>query len=332
MAENRGPRALPGSEPPPLIDGSRTVPAKERDVQIVVTLIVRAEAGQERSRTLDALLEAVPMGRRHLDPESAKRLEGHREAAVAEVLRRAAAFGLNVVSTDVASGTVEVSAPWGELCNLLRVEPVVIGGPHGPVRSHRGPIHLPSELDGLVEAVLGLDEHPIAWPTARAAAGRVPSPVSALEVADRYDFPEGDGAGRTIAIIELGGGFHRDDLEAACRADGVAVPRIDVSPVGGADNDPADPDLIAATLALYRIGDPSVPPPDPPPDAASLMRALWTIETSLDLQVIAALAPAAHIRLYVAPNTSRGKVAALRAALDDECDVVSVSFGPGSGA
>lgn len=327
MAEQRVPRALAGSEPVAMPTAAANVSSETRRAEVTVTLVVRGDPAPERSARLAELIAASPRGRRHLEPTAAAALAGGSRAAVEDVARAAEGLGLSVGGKDPGSGTVEATASFQRLCELFRVAPVVRRGPHGPIRSHLGPIHLPPALDGLVEAVLGLDEHPVATPQARSVTGGPAHPVPVLEVAESYDFPEGTGAGQRVAIVELGGGFHAGDLRAACDAVGVAVPRVDVCPVAGGKNDPADPDTVAATLALYRIGGDDQPPPDPVPDSASLVRALWTIETSLDLQVIAALVPAAEIRVYFAPNTSRGKVAAVTTALDDGCRVVSISFG-----
>ena len=85
----------------------------------------------------------------------------------------------------------------------------VRAGGAGDAPVPQGGLQIPAELDGIVLAVLGLDNRPQAartsgWPTAAA--------TTSLHAGHRwpelYQFPAGtDGTGQTIAIIELGGGF-----------------------------------------------------------------------------------------------------------------------------
>ena len=79
----------------------------------------------------------------------------------------------------------------------------------GSYRGRTGAIQLPAELDGIVEAVLGLDR-----PAASKAAFQDPAAprrravsYTPLQVAAAYGFPGGTGEGQCVAIIELGGGF-----------------------------------------------------------------------------------------------------------------------------
>ena len=91
-------------------------------------------------------------------------------------------------------------------------------------RGRTGSISIPKELDGIITAVLGLDNRPFARPhfvrrkphptgQARpAAAAATFAGFSPVDVAELYDFPPGDGTGQTVGIIELGGGFRPGDL------------------------------------------------------------------------------------------------------------------------
>src|SRR5665811_1466099 len=73
----------------------------------------------------------------------------------------------------------------------------------------------PAERDGVVTAVLGLDDRPQArahFRTAAAASGA--TSYTPLQLATIYRFPGGtDGSGQTLGIVELGGGFAQSELD-----------------------------------------------------------------------------------------------------------------------
>ena len=119
-----------------------------------------------------------------------------------------------------------------------------------------------------------------------------------VELATLYGFPNDvDGTGQTIGIIELGGGYTLSDFHAYLTAIGVTkVPNVvDVSVNGGVNN----PSQV----------DPS-------------------FEVCLDLDIIGAVAPGANIRMYFAPNALTSSfVAAVQAAVNDNCNIISISWG-----
>ena len=121
------------------------------------------------------------------------------------------------------------------------------------------------------------------------------------QLAQLYNFPSGvDGHGQCVAIIELGGGYRLQDLTAYFAQLGVAMPRMKTVAVDGAHNHPT--------------GDPSGP------DG----------EVMLDIEVAGALAPAAQFVVYFAPNTDRGFLDAIKAAIHDHQNrpsVISISWG-----
>jgi kumamolisin len=89
-----------------------------------------------------------------------------------------------------------------------------------------GQSSLPATHAPLVDAVLGLDARPIAKPHFRflkdlkkkkpkpSAPTASPAPFNPPQVAELYDFPtSANGAGQTIAILELGGGYQTSDIQ-----------------------------------------------------------------------------------------------------------------------
>lgn len=167
-------------------------------------------------------------------------------------------------------------------------------------RSHATPLRIPASLAGSVIGVFGLDDRPQARPHFRrpavAADGYTPLQVAAL-----YQFPPGlDGSGRRIGILELGGGYNPADLSAFFTGLGLALPAVTAVGVDGASNQPT--------------GDANGP------DA----------EVELDIEIAGAIAPAARIAVYFAPNTSRGFLDALTTAVHDtvnQPEVISISWG-----
>jgi len=85
-------------------------------------------------------------------------------------------------------------------------------------RVREGVIHLPASLSGMVEAVLGWItalRHGRTFASISLAPSRSPSSYTPLQVAEAYNFPaSASGAGQTIGIIELGGGYRQADLAA----------------------------------------------------------------------------------------------------------------------
>jgi kumamolisin len=182
--------------------------------------------------------------------------------------------------------------------------------PGGTYRGRTGPVHVPVELNGIIEAVLGLDNRPQARPHFRMKAGdarRRSRPARAaatsftpVQLAALYDFPRGDGKGECIAIIELGGGYRPQDIQAYFAGLGLAAPGVTAVSVDHGTNQPS--------------GDPNGP------DG----------EVMLDIEVAGAIAPAAVIVLYFAPNTDAGFLDAVTSAIHDDARkpaVVSISWG-----
>jgi kumamolisin len=179
-------------------------------------------------------------------------------------------------------------------------------------RARTGAVQLPEELAGLIEAVLGLDNRPHVKPHYRRREGftrRLAAPQAVsytpVEIAQLYQFPlDVDGAGQTIAILELGGGYRPDDLQAYFSSIGVKQPAVTWVPVDRGKNAPTNADSADA-------------------------------EVMLDIEVAGAIASGARIVVYFAPNTTNGFQDALTTAIHDAANqpsVVSISWGaPESG-
>ena len=99
------------------------------------------------------------------------------------------------------------------------------------------------KLADSVENVLGLHDRPLAMrhmaaPATKKAARAHFSPH---DVADLYRFPKhATGEGQCIGVIELGGGYHRSDLENFFASLKMPMPKITDVSVDGTKNAPAD--------------------------------------------------------------------------------------------
>jgi kumamolisin len=222
------------------------------------------------------------------DPDDMERVEAFARGAGLAVVERSTARRSVVLSGSVA----QMSAAFG--VSLMRCR---AGGTN--YRGRRGTISVPSDLAGIVEAVLGLDNRPQASARVRIAAAPTAS-FTPLQIAGLYDFPSGvNGAGESIGIIELGGGFSQSDFSAYLTGLGVTAPTVTVVSVDGAS---------------------SAPGQDPDSD----------VEVMLDAEIAGAIAPGASIAMYFAPNTDQGFLDAVTTAVHDQThkpSVISISWG-----
>jgi kumamolisin len=178
----------------------------------------------------------------------------------------------------------------------------------GTYRGRTGGIYLPAEWDGVVEAILGLDNRPQARPhfRTRPPLGNIvrhaatPMSFTPPQVAALYGYPAGEGAGQCVALIELGGGYRPSDLGTYFGGVDVAAPTVTAVSVDHATNSPT--------------GDADGP------DG----------EVMLDIEVVGSIAPGARIAVYFAPNTDAGFLDAITSAIHDTSNdpsVLSISWG-----
>jgi kumamolisin len=213
------------------------------------------------------------------------------------VRRTLTGLGLEITAVYPASRRIKVAGTLGELSSVFGAELRQVSSPapkgSGTVthRYREGPLFVPAPLDGVVLAVLGLDTRPQARPHFRAprdgsaAAAAQGQTYPPNQVADIYQFPAGTtGAGQTIAVIELGGGYSDSDLVTYFGGLGIDVPSVTAAGVDGGSNEPGSD-----------------------PDGAD-------VEVALDVDVIGAAAPGAAQVVYFAPNSDSGFIDAISEA------------------
>jgi kumamolisin len=303
---------LSGSEKAPLAQVSGEQPAPSSD-RVTVSVIVRRKTplSAAHSRGEQRLTRAEFNANHAADP-----------AAIKLVKAFAAEFDLKVEAGTPAPGRRTMKLT-GTVANMQRAFGVSLA--HKTMegvtyRVREGSIHLPSELQGYVVAVLGLDNRPQAKPHfrvlgeldaaaaeaarsqgfARAHANNGSVSYTPVQVGQLYQFPKGASASnQTIGIIELGGGFRQKDITAYFKSLGQKPPKVVAVPVGTGKNDPGGPNGADG-------------------------------EVMLDIEVAGAVAPGARIAVYFAPNTDQGFVDAIAQAIHDSTNkpsVISISWG-----
>jgi kumamolisin len=285
---------LPGSERAPL-PGATAAGPLDTSARAEVTLVLRRRA---------ELPEGVITGPGALTSDELAERYGADPADVALVTQAMQSRGLEVTEVHPATRRIKVAGTLADLSaafgtTLSQVSSTDATGRQVTHRYREGPLYVPAALDGVVTAVLGLDTRPAMRPhfRPRAAAAQGTS-YPPNQVADIYQFPPNTtGAGQTIAVIELGGGFSTSDLTSYFGQLGLAVPTITAVSVDGAANAPGSD-----------------------PNGAD-------VEVALDIQVIGAAAPGAAQVVYFAPNNGdQGFVDAISEASSASPTPIAISI------
>jgi kumamolisin len=225
-------------------------------------------------------------------------LHGADPADIAAIEAFAHENGLTVAERSAARRSVVLKGTAANMQKAFGTKLAHYTTPAGEYRGRTGSLTIPANLQPMVTAVLGLDNRPIAKPhSRRAQAAKVTGALTPTQVAQAYSFPAGaTGAGETIGIIELGGGYNTDDLNTYFNGKAPAITSISVD--GGANQPGVDPDSDG--------------------------------EVMLDIEVAGSVAPGARIVVYFAPNTDQGFHDAITTAVHDTVNnpsVISISWG-----
>jgi kumamolisin len=286
---------LQGSVRTPYRNAKRTTPI-ESDTRIEVTVRLRRDP-------IPASTLSPARGKAHLTHAEFEANHGVKDADLSAVAQFAQKYGLAVVASKKAEGSVVLSGTAAQFQSAFDVELYHQEYDGGTYRGREGAVRIPTELAGVVSAVFGLDNRPFARPhftrgiARRAAEAATFNPQALAKI---YNFPEGvTGTGQTIGIIELGGGYRPADLRTYFKNVGahvtgkttaVSVDHGKNRPGGNAD-----------------------------------------VEVMLDIEVAAAIAPGANIAVYFgADATDRSFLDAVAAAVHDQHhapSVISISWG-----
>lgn len=295
---------LAGSDRAPVEQSERLGPIDPKEiVRVVVTLRRRGERELEELAQRIAHEQAAPLSREQFSKNFAVAPD---DFAKLEAFARE--YQLTIERQDPLAAKAVLAGAAEQMQAAFGVELFHYQHPKlGRFRGRTGCVTIPTELADVVTAVLGLDDRPQARPHFRLlpVSGPVRAHAAAhaftpVQLATLYDFPDGDGAGQCIGLIELGGGYEVSDLSAYFSRLGVPAPKVVSVPVDGARNNPT--------------GDPNGP------DG----------EVTLDIEIAGAIAPKATIAVYFAPNSDAGFIDAVSHALHDPANrpsVLSISWG-----
>ncbi len=296
-------RPLEGSEKRLSAQAKDLGPA-DPDERLEVSVLVRRRQGDQLRSRAERLRRGDRSGD-HMSREAFASEFGADPADMDAVANFARSYGLSVVARDPARRTMVLSGAVAQFNAAFGVDLRRIQHPEGSYRGRTGVIQLPEELQGVIEAVLGLDNRPVAKPHFRrspaVAARAAATSFAPAQVAAMYGFPGGTGAGETVAIIELGGGFTPKDLDTYFANNGISpTPSVSAVSVDQAVNQPSG----------------GADGPDG--------------EVMLDIEVVGSVAPGAKIVVYFAPNTDAGFLDAITTAAHDTVNkpsVISISWG-----
>lgn len=281
---------LPGSDKAAPVAAKLSGSLNHRD-HFAVTLILE----RKTHLSLDGL--AAPQDRASFNSEY-----GADAADIALVEQFAHSHGLTVLDVSTGKRRVILQGTTAALCKAFDVQlkcykSEVTGE---TFRGRTGSISIPRELEGVVVAVLGLDNRPVAKAHFRKSTSSAAAQATSYtppQVAALYNFPTGvTGAGQTIGIIELGGGYSPTDLATYFRSLKVTAPSVTAISVDGGTNTPGS-------------------------DADG--------EVMLDIEVAGSIAPGAKIAVYFAPNTDQGFIDAITDAVHDTArkpSIISISW------
>jgi kumamolisin len=295
---------LNGSERMPM-PGARAIGAADPNERFEVTVIVR----RPPSSALEYMLAAQSGSGKILTRDEFIKAHGADSADLDAVADFASQHHLAVIERNAARRAITLSGTVASFNRAFNVDLQNYEHPEGTYRGRTGPLHLPDSLKDRVEGVFGLDNRPQAKPHLRRRnAGQqgnkhhTPAGFTPAQVARLYQYPSNvNGAGETIALIELGGGFKPSDLGAYFKQLSISpTPKVTAISVSHAHNTPTGN-----------------------PDGADG-------EVMLDIEVAGAVAPGAHIVAYFAPNTDQGFLNAITTAIHDQTNkpsIISISWG-----
>jgi kumamolisin len=272
---------------------------------IDVTLGVRRKADLPDLSNLETL---PPRERAYMTHDQLARDYGSDPASIDHIQAFAAAHGLTVVREEPISARMTLGGPVSAMSEAFGVTLFDYADPKlGDFHARTGRVSLPTDVASDITGVFGFSNqrhlrrkrHGVISETAAAGATAARAWFLPTELAPIYNFPAGDAAGQTIALLEFGGGVEDADVSAYFAKIKSPRPEVTVVALDGVGVDPAaDPDS--------------------------------TGEVMLDVDVAGALAPGAKLVVYFSTFDEKGLIDAVSALVSDAVNkpsVASISWG-----
>jgi kumamolisin len=222
--------AVAGSERVPLPGAKALGRANAHEViEVLVKLRRKKEIGQLNARP-DVTLDRGTVGSDY----------GASPADIKVVTDAFQKLGLRVINTNPTTRSVELSGSVAEMEKAFRVNLFNYAHADGNYRGRVGEVFIPEPLKAIITGVFGLDDRRVARRRRHRQERRTAAPTPAHasvhstwylpgELAKRYNYPQGDGTGQTIGILEFGGGYFSEDLTNFC--DLAKIPEPSVVPI-----------------------------------------------------------------------------------------------------
>lgn len=275
------------------LPGSRAIGPTDPHQLIEVSIILKHRQTLPSAESAD----------RNLSHNDFARTYGADPAHVDKIRQFASENNLQVLERgdEVMRRTVTVAGTAGAIEKAFSIELTEFEYEDGSYRGYTGNLQMPEEYGSFVAGVFGLDDRPVAHPHFRYrgtnhAFGTRASTITynPAQVARLYNFPlDANGAGQTIGLIELGGGYRPSDLRDFFQAIGLQAPEVKCVSVNNGHNRSSTPQSADG-------------------------------EVMLDIEIAGAVAPGAKFAVYFAPNTGRGFQDALSTAIHDQLNRISV--------
>lgn len=230
---------LEGSERRPS-PGAQLVGPADAHERFDVTILLRRRTDGEPLPDFSHF-KSHPGTRERMSDEEFARKYGASEEDIRKVTDFVRANGLAVKETNAARRTVIAS---GTVEQMSKVFGVALNKYEHHVPRHRGKaptketyrgrdgfIHIPKDLQAIVEGVFGLDNRNITKRNAADPPGT--TTLTTAQITQKYNFPTNSAAGQTIGIVSAGGGYMSSDINTTF---GGAPPTVTDVSVDGQTN------------------------------------------------------------------------------------------------
>lgn len=303
MTSISGQKIISGSEKNPVFN-ARSLGPTQAEQQIEITLRLRpAKTPAPQMDTADA----QSLNRQFMTREEFAKNYGASASDIAKIKNFAKQKNLIVLDANAAQRRVVLSGTASALDKAFGTKLEEYEHDNGTYRGRTGHLTAPDDVADIIEGVFGLDDRAQAKlkfkmidRTGFAQAHVNGRSFTPPELAKLYNFPQDlDGSGQCIGIIELGGGSRSADINAYFNGLHLPAPQVKIISVDHAKNRPSGPNGADG-------------------------------EVMLDIEVAGAIASKAKIVVYFAPNTDRGFLDAITAAVHDAVNkpsVISISWG-----